>query len=224
MKITLLALIFVPFLAFSQDYPSHWFEEIPRSEAESWEILPQDAAPGEVILSKRNELGIFSNFAATAFTLDERSYASIEGLWQSLKYPDPEISEDPRHKISDWPHTREEVQKMVGFEAKRAGNAANLIYRTHKIKEVSYGSYFFDYNDYATGSDFHYMIIKRAMRAKLDQNEGPWDLLMRTGCLILKPDHHVGDNDPPAYQYFKIFMELRSERQFVPCSYLPGKN
>lgn len=108
---------------------------------------------------------------------------------------------------------------MVGFEAKDAGNAANEIYRTHQLRQVSYGEHFFDYNDYGAGSDYHYMIIKRAMRAKLDQNEGLWELLMRTGCLVLKPDHKVSENDPPSYQFFKIFMELRSERQFVPCSY-----
>ena len=32
----------------------------PRHEAASWESLPQDAGPGEVILSKRNELGLLS--------------------------------------------------------------------------------------------------------------------------------------------------------------------
>lgn len=219
MKNLLFFLLIFPLMSFAQDYPREWFKEVPRSEAQSWEILPQDAGPGEVILSKRTELGIFSNFGATPFTLDGKKFASIEGLWQSLKYPDPEIIEDPRHKILPWPHTRSEVEAMVGFVAKDAGNAANAIYRTHKLKLVSYGKHFFDYNDFAEGSDYHYMIIKRAMRAKLDQNTGLWELLMRTGCLILKPDHKVSENDPPSYQYFKIFMELRSERQFVPCTY-----
>ena len=219
MKNLLFILLFLPVISFAQNYPAEWFIEIPRNEAQSWEILPQDAKPGEVILSKRTELGIFSNFGATPFALDGKSYASVEGLWQSLKYPDPEIKDDPRHAINDWEHSRAQVEQMVGLDAKDAGNAANAIYRTHKLKDVSYKNTFFDYNDYSAGSDYHYMIIKRALRAKLDQNPGLWGLLMKTGCLILKPDHKVSENDPPSYQYFKIFMELRREKQFVPCSY-----
>lgn len=219
MKNLLFLLLFFPAISFAQNYPAEWFIEIPRSEAQSWEILPQDAKPGEVILSKRTELGIFSNFGATPFVLDGKNYASVEGLWQSLKFPDPEIQEDPRHAITAWPHSRAEVEQMVGPEAKDAGNAANAIYRVHKLKDVSYGKAFFDYNDHDEGSAYHYTIIKRALRAKLDQNHGLWELLMKTGRLILKPDHRVSEKDPPSYQYFKIFMELRRERQFVPCPY-----
>ena len=69
-------------------YPAHWWKEVPRQEAASWEILPQDAAPGEVILSKRNELGLLSNFAATPFTFHGKRYASLEGFWQMMKYPE----------------------------------------------------------------------------------------------------------------------------------------
>lgn len=46
-------------------YPLQWWAEAPRKGAPAWEILPQEAGPGEVILSKRNELGVLSNFAAT---------------------------------------------------------------------------------------------------------------------------------------------------------------
>ena len=51
------------------NYPQEWWVEIPRDQARSWEILPQDANEGEVILSKRTELGIFSNFSYTPFCL-----------------------------------------------------------------------------------------------------------------------------------------------------------
>lgn len=216
MKNILFFLVLIPFLSFAQDYPAEWFKEVPRSEAASWEILPQDAKPGEVILSKRTELGIFSNFGATPFVLDGKSFASVEGLWQSLKYPDPEIVADERHNIV-FPHTRAEVEQMVDRVAKAAGNAANKIYVEKNLKNVNWGNHFFDYVDHAEGSQFHYVLIKRAFRAKLDQNPGLWDLLMRTGCLILKPDHKVGEKDPPSFHYYNIYMELRSERQFVPC-------
>ena len=217
MKINLLiVLLSLSLSAFAQDYPAAWFKEVPRSEASSWEILPQDAAPGEVILSKRTELGIFSNFGATPFTLDGKSFASIEGLWQSLKYPDP-LNPDLRNELDEWPFTRAEVESMVGFEAKDAGTLASNIYKKNKLKNVSWNGHFFDYVDHKEGSAFHYILIKRALRAKLDQNPGLWSLLMRTGCLKLKPDHKMNESDPPAYHYYKIFMELRREKQFVPC-------
>jgi hypothetical protein len=50
-----------------------------------------------VILSKRNELGILSNFAPTPFTLHGKRYASVEGFWQMMLYP--ENSNDPRAKF-----------------------------------------------------------------------------------------------------------------------------
>lgn len=213
----MLFLFFFSLTALAQDYPREWFLEIPREEASSWEILPQDALPGEVILSKRNELGIFSNFAATPFELEGKIFASVEGFWQSLKYPDPELQSDERFTLTGWPFKRHEVEAMISFDAKRAGDAANKIYRENGIRLVSWGTHLFDYVDRAEGSAFHYILIKRVLRAKLDQNPGLWELLMKTGCLILKPDHKISETAPASFHYGKIFMELRSEKLFVPC-------
>ena len=68
-----------------------------KEGAPEWEILPQEAKPGEVILSKRNELGLLSNFAATPFEFRGKRYASLEGFWQMMKYP--EGPDDPRAKF-----------------------------------------------------------------------------------------------------------------------------
>src|SRR5213592_4209542 len=105
-------------------YPAHWWTLVPEANKPDWEILPQAAKPGEVILSKRNELGILSNFAATPFTLRGKRYASVEGFWQMMLYP--EGPDDPRSKFPHltWPHTRDEVSAMTAFEAKSAGAAA----------------------------------------------------------------------------------------------------
>lgn len=191
------------------DYPSHWWETIPRDQAQSWEILPQDAGVGEVILSKRNELGIFSNFGHAPFSYDGNQYASVEGFWQMMKYPDPADESDPRHKFK-YPFTREEVRAMHGFEGKRAGDAANEINKAAGIKWVSYKGKRFDYKDMADGSAFHYTIIRGAMRSKLDQNPEVQSLLMKTHPLVLRPDHNVKDTKPPAYKYFKVWMDYRS--------------
>src|SRR5581483_9460332 len=104
--------------------------------APDWEILPQAARPGEVILSKRNELGILSNFAATPFTYRGKRYASIEGFWQMMLYP--EGPRDPRAKGVVWPHTRDEVAQMTAFEAKAAGTAAEEILRRTGIDWVTF--------------------------------------------------------------------------------------
>ncbi len=205
---------------YSGEYPSEWFKEVPRGEAQSWEILPQDAEAGEVILSKRTELGVFSNFAATPFSIEGKSFSSVEGLWQSLKYPDPQVELDLRKKITGWPYSRDEVQRLVAFEAKAAGNMANKIYFENKLKEINWGTHFFDYNDHASGSDYHYTLMKRVLRAKLDQNKNLWSLLLRTKCLVLKPDHKMSEDLPRSYYYNKIFMELRHEKLTTPCEKL----
>ncbi len=75
-------------------YPSHWWNPVPKEGAPAWEIMPQEAGPGEVILSKRNELGLLSNFAATPFTYRGKRYASLEGFWQMMLHPGGD--DDPR--------------------------------------------------------------------------------------------------------------------------------
>jgi hypothetical protein len=67
--------------SYDSRYPGHWWAPVPKEGAPAWEILPQEAGPGEVILSKRHELGLLSNFAATPFTFRGRRYASLEGFW-----------------------------------------------------------------------------------------------------------------------------------------------
>src|ERR1700744_5676814 len=75
-------------------YPAKWWQPVSSESAPAWELLPKAAAPGEVILSKRNELGLLSNFAPPPFTLHGNRYASLEGFWQMMKYP--ETADDAR--------------------------------------------------------------------------------------------------------------------------------
>src|SRR4051812_23209177 len=107
-----LLLLFFCQSLFAGNYPEHWWTPVPREGAPAWEVLPQDAGPGEVILSKRNELGILSNFATTPFHFEDVNYASVEGFWQMMKYP--ENGEDPR-SVLVYPFTREEVSAMSAF-------------------------------------------------------------------------------------------------------------
>src|SRR5689334_21903530 len=84
-------------IARDSRYPAAWWTPVSKSKAASWEILPQEAGQGEVILSKRSELGLLSNFAATPFMFRGKKYASLEGFWQMMKYP--EGPDDPRAKF-----------------------------------------------------------------------------------------------------------------------------
>ena len=134
----LLCIVCSSFHLFAQSYPASWWTPIPRQQAPSWEILPQDAKPGEVILSKRNELGIFSNLAYSPIRFDNQSFASVEAFWQMLKYPDTKDPTDIRRRFAQlYPYTREQVRELFDFDAKNAGDEANKIMKEKNIQWVS---------------------------------------------------------------------------------------
>ena len=131
-------------------YPAHWWTPIIDPKKPDWEILPQEAGPGEVILSKRNELGLLSNFAPTPFVFHGKRYASLEGLWQMMKYP--ESGDDPRAKFPgvEWKYTREQVAQMVSFEANQAGALASENMTKMRITWVSFEGKRFEYKPTGT--------------------------------------------------------------------------
>jgi predicted NAD-dependent protein-ADP-ribosyltransferase YbiA (DUF1768 family) len=198
-------------IAFGQTrahYPAHWWAPVPEDQKAVWEILPQAAKPGEVILSKRNELGILSNFAATPFTYRGKRYASVEGFWQMMLYP--EDARDPRMKPGIvWPHTRDQVAELTAFEAKDAGTVAEENMRKLGIDWVTFEDQRMPYRSVVKGE--HYRLIVAAMRAKMEQNSRAREILAATGDLILRPDHIEEPNPPPEWLYFKIWMEIRNE-------------
>jgi len=191
------------------DYPAAWWAPVPKEGAPSWEILPQEAGPGEVILSKRNELGLLSNFAATPFTYRGQKYASLEGFWQSLLYP--ENSKDPRAKFPGlvWSHTRDQVAAMTAFEAKRAGGAAKENMKKMGIDWVTFEGQKMTYKPKEAGR--HYELIVEATRAKIAQNSEVQRVLLATGDLKLRPDHFQEPDAPAAWRYYDIYMRLRDE-------------
>ncbi|WP_206611171.1 NADAR family protein [Halobacteriovorax sp. HLS] len=194
--------------AANSNYPSHWWEEVDRSTAPGWEVLPQDAKEGEVILSKRNELGILSNFAATPFTYKGINYQSLEGFWQSLKYPESDDDIRATFEGIEWPYTRFEVEQMTGFLAKKAGGYANSNMREMGIDWVTFKGKRIKF--WTVSKGVHYKLIKDALRTKALQNPEVMKVLLSTGDLVLRPDHQMGDA-PPAWFYNKIWMELREE-------------
>lgn len=194
-------------------YPAHWWKVVPEDQRKgSWEILPQEAAEGELILSKRNELGQFSNLAHTPFEFEGVHYASVEALWQMMKYPDKTLDKDVRRDfIYEFPYSRNEVKKLHGRPSKKAGSKANKILKRHGVKWISYGSLKFNYKDFSQGSAIHYDLISRAIEQKLVQNPKLIELLLSTGTLVLKPDHKMPLKRPASYDYNEILMKLRTK-------------
>ena len=191
--------------ALSSDYPKEWWAEVPRDGAPTWEILPQDAKNGEVVLSKRTELGIFSNLSYSPIIFRGQRYNSIEGLWQMMKYP--EGPGDIRSTFN-YPLKRDFVAQLYGFDAKEAGKIANKIMRKNDIQWITFSGKRFNYKDYSHGSSLHYHIIYEATQNKILQNTKIKNLLLKTKGLILIPDHYQGDK-PESYYYHKILMKIR---------------
>ncbi len=193
-------------------YPDHWWAVVPDSERAVWEILPQaaDREKGEVILSKRNELGLLSNFAATPFNFGGKKYASLEGFWQMMKYPEGE--QDPRmSKKVKWEFTRDQVSAMSAFDAHAAGVKAEQNMKELGIDWISFDGKRLVFKTVPQDIDRHYTIIESAMRAKVEQNPKVKEVLMATGDLILKPDHFEDKDGTKSWQYYAIYMKLRDE-------------
>jgi len=192
------------------NYPASWWTPVTDPNPPAWEVLPQAAKKGvEVILSKRNDLGLLSNFTETPFTFRSKKYRSIEGFWQMMFYP--ENDQDPRALFPGvlWPHSREAVTQMVSFEAKTAGDVGLANQKKMRIDWVSFEGKHFTYWTLKKGEQ--YQLILAAMKAKLEQNPKVKEVLLSTGNLILLPDHHQPEDVPPSWRYCTIWMELRSK-------------
>jgi len=192
-------------------YPAAWWALAPKEGSPDWEILPQAAGPGEVILSKRHELGLLSNFAATPFEYRGKRYASVEGFWQMMKYPESPDDARARHPELEWKFTRDEVSQMTAFEAKKAGDLASQNMGEMDIDWVTFEGKQMEYRPSEPGE--HFRIIVEAMREKVRQNPEVQRVLLSTGDLVLKPDHHQGADPPAAWRYHEILTLLRSELQ-----------
>ena len=196
-----------------QSYPDHWWARIERTkDTPTWEILPHEANRNreEVILSKRNELGILSNFAATPFFFGGKQFASLEGFWQGTKFP--EGPDDERNRNPGlWKWSRAQVEAMTAFDAKRAGDHGSKNMKALGVDWVTFNGKRMTYRE--GGESPFYNLIVAAMQAKLDQNPKVRSVLLSTGNLTLKPDHQDEENGPKAWKYCQIWMELRKSEQ-----------
>lgn len=194
-------------------YNEDWWKPVPESELPAWETPPQaaDKTLNQVVLSKRTELGVFSNLALSPFEMAGIKYQSIEGLWQGMKFPETDNDERFKHPTTGervvWPFTREQVYMMSAFESKKAGDQANEIMKKLGIKWVTYFGQKIEYK----GKDqaAHYAIIYEASVAKIEQNPLIKQLLLKTKGLTFMLDHKQDPSSPAAYRTDLIYMKIR---------------
>jgi hypothetical protein len=103
------------------------------------------------------------------------------------------------------------VAQLTSFEAKNAGTIAEENMKKMGISWVTFAGKRIEYRSQTPGE--HYRLIVAATQAKVQQNPEVKKVLLATGDLILKPDHHQGPNPPPAWRYYDILTQIRSELQ-----------
>src|SRR6185295_10756398 len=125
----------------------------------------------------------------------------------------PEGSNDPRAKFPglEWKYTRAQVAQLTSFEAKNAGTLAEENMKRMGIVWITFQGKRIEYRPKTPGE--HYRLIVAATRAKVRQNPEVRRVLLATGDLILKPDHHQGPNPLAAWRYYDILTQIRSELQ-----------
>jgi predicted NAD-dependent protein-ADP-ribosyltransferase YbiA (DUF1768 family) len=131
-------------------------------------------------------LRLISNFAHTPFILDGSSYASIEGFWQGLKFP-----EDT---------DRRRLAALYGSEAKDAGFYApaseELNYRGRKVR---------------IGTWEHRQLMERACDAKFQQNEKAAAALRMTSKRPLVHRTKPDSKTIPGVIMAEIWMRIRDQ-------------
>ena len=148
----------------------------PEDEARNIPINITSKAPGE--------LKFISNFAETPFYLDGELYGSVEGFWQSLKFPDPE--------------KRREIALLHGAKAKDSGFRAPV---TDTI----------DYCGQAirVGTWEHWALMERASMVKFEQNERARNALLSTGTRPLVHETRPDSKTIPGVIMAAIWMRCR---------------
>jgi predicted NAD-dependent protein-ADP-ribosyltransferase YbiA (DUF1768 family) len=138
------------------------------------------------VTSHANSLDIqlISNLAETPFELDGRRYASVEGLWQGLKFPD----------LSD----RERIGKLFGQEARHAGFDASEA-----------DSFICGDQTVRTGTFDHWRLMKRACFAKFRQHEPAKQALLATGSRPLTHRVRRDSRTIPGVVMADIWMKVR---------------
>jgi predicted NAD-dependent protein-ADP-ribosyltransferase YbiA (DUF1768 family) len=176
------------FLAAHADHVFHLVADHERALA-LHDLGPRDDACREPInIASRvanPAHALISNFAATPFVLDGRTYASVEGFWQSLRFTDR--------------FDRTRVAALSGGAAKRAGDAmpwgTTIVYEGETI---------------AVGRSDHWLLMQRACEAKFGQHAAAREALLATGGRPLTHRMRRDSRSIPGVIMADIWMRVRS--------------
>lgn len=130
------------------------------------------------------QVQLIGNLATTAFELDGRRYASVEGFWQGLKFPRPA--------------DRERVAALSEMEAKKAG--ATVEYETTLRYEGA---------EVAVGTWAHWQLMRRACEAKFAQHADARAALLATGDRPLAHKVRKDSRTIPGVILADIWMAIR---------------
>lgn len=157
-----------------------------------WDIINIGMHPEHNEVQKK-----LSNLSPSPFSLDGVEYASVEAFRMSIKYPPT----DPRHI---------EIRQLSGIKAKSAGRDAK-----------AFKSFLYQWKEIRIGSVEHHALLKRALRAKLEQNPHILQTLLDTWDKTLThivftrhrvQKHILHDSKTiPGETFAQLYTELREE-------------
>jgi predicted NAD-dependent protein-ADP-ribosyltransferase YbiA (DUF1768 family) len=141
-------------------------------------------APINVTSTSPDPIRLIANFAPTPFELDGGVYSCVEAFWQSLRFP---IDERPR------------IAALDGATAKRES--------TRK----PYGNYvLYCGRTIPVGTYQHWQLMRRACRAKFEQNVDARAALLGTGSRPLVHCIRPDSRTIPGVIVADIWMKLRT--------------
>jgi predicted NAD-dependent protein-ADP-ribosyltransferase YbiA (DUF1768 family) len=143
--------------------------------------------PINIVSTHRDpSIRILSNFATTPFVLDDRTYQTVEGFWQGLRF-----AEDAE---------RRRLSQVSGIAAKRAG------------REQPYGD-FVTYGGRAVrvGSPDHWWLMERACTAKFTQSDAARAALLATAPRPLEHRVRRDSKSIPGVIMAHIWMRIRAK-------------
>ena len=139
---------------------------------------------------------LISNFAATPFRLDGRSYACIEAFWQSLKF-----EEGPE---------RECVASLDGLAARGARPKCS------EGNTIAYGGH-----EVTVGTWEHWQLMERACWAKFTQNEDARQALLSTAGRPLTHRTRRDSRSIPGVIMAEIWMRIRDRLERAGAEGMP---
>lgn len=129
-----------------------------------------------------------SNLALSPFRLHDSEYASVEGFWQGLKFPDQ--------------YDRASIAALWGKAAKRAGAAA-----------AEAETFLYQQHTYHTGTYGHWSLMRQACEAKFEQDLQARAALLASGDRPLTHKTRRDSHTIPGALLADIWMRLRRKLQ-----------